>query len=81
MDLPDDLFRQAKARAALDGISLRDLVEIGVRLALEQTRPARKLKRLRFPLHRSKKPGSLKAADFCAAEAAVAVASDLAHTR
>ena len=26
IDLPDDLFRQAKARAALDGIKLKELI-------------------------------------------------------
>lgn len=26
IDLPDDLFRQAKARAALDGMKLKDLI-------------------------------------------------------
>jgi len=26
IDLPDDLFRQAKARAALSGIKLKDLI-------------------------------------------------------
>ena len=79
VDLPDDLFRQAKAQAALEGTPLRDLIETGVRLALAQRKPGRKPKRQRFPLHRSKKPGSLKAADFRAAEAAVATAEDVVH--
>jgi hypothetical protein len=79
VDLPDELFRQAKAQAALEGTPLRDLIETGVRLALAQRKPGRKLQRVRFPLHRSKKPGSLRAADFRAAEAAVAIAEDVAH--
>ena len=36
IELPDDLYRQAKSEAALDGRSLRDLVEEGLRLVLEE---------------------------------------------
>ncbi len=35
VELPDALFRQAKAEAALRGRKLRDLVEEGLRLVLE----------------------------------------------
>ena len=34
IDLPDELLRQAKARAAFDEMRLRDLIEKGLRLAL-----------------------------------------------
>jgi hypothetical protein len=34
LDLPDDLFRALKARAAMDGTTLRDLVEKLVRAGL-----------------------------------------------
>lgn len=44
IDIPDDLFRLAKARAALDGVSLRQLVTDTLRSHLEresqQIRPA-----------------------------------------
>jgi len=36
IDIPDDLFRLAKARAALSGISLRQFVTDTLRLKLEQ---------------------------------------------
>ena len=36
IDIPDDLFRLAKARAALSGISLRQFVIDTLRLKLEQ---------------------------------------------
>ena len=36
-DLPDDLFRRAKSEAALRGRKLRDLVEEGLRLALDRS--------------------------------------------
>ncbi len=35
VDLPDSLFRQAKAEAALRGVKLKDLVEEGLRHILE----------------------------------------------
>jgi hypothetical protein len=37
-ELPDDLYRRAKAEAALRGRKLRDLVEEGLRLVLEAPR-------------------------------------------
>ncbi|MBL9172626.1 MAG: hypothetical protein JNL10_03750 [Verrucomicrobiales bacterium] len=37
VELPDDLFRQAKARAALQGQSLKDLVAAGLQLVLQQS--------------------------------------------
>ena len=79
VDLPDNLFREAKAQAALEGVPLRDLIEAGVRLALAQRASPRRGKRVQFPLHRSKKPGSLRAADFRDAEARAALAEDAAH--
>jgi len=43
IELPDDLFRQAKAEAALRGRRLKDLIEEGLRLALAppEIRPRR----------------------------------------
>ena len=38
IDIPDDLFRLAKARAAMSGISLRQFVTDTLRLKLEQDR-------------------------------------------
>lgn len=36
VDLPDDLFRRAKAKASMGGISLRELIEAGVRHMLAE---------------------------------------------
>ena len=36
VDIPDELFRRAKSEAALRGRKLRDLVEEGLRLVVEQ---------------------------------------------
>jgi hypothetical protein len=40
VELPDDLARRIKAEAALRGRKLKDLVEEGLRLVLETTKPA-----------------------------------------
>jgi hypothetical protein len=37
LDLPDDLFREAKARAALEGVKLKELMERFVRDGLQRT--------------------------------------------
>ena len=49
VEVPDELYRRAKAEAALRGRKLRDLVEEGLRLVLDaprKTRPDRSLARL-----------------------------------
>ena len=38
VEVPDDLYRRAKAEAALRGRKLKDLVEEGLRLVLEAPR-------------------------------------------
>ncbi len=42
VEVPDELYRRAKAEAALRGRKLRDLVEEGLRLVLDERRPARR---------------------------------------
>ena len=42
VELPDDLYRRAKAAAALRGRKLKDLVEEGLRLVLEAPRKTRR---------------------------------------
>jgi hypothetical protein len=42
VELPDELYRRAKAEAALRGRKLKDLVEEGLRLVLETTRKNRR---------------------------------------
>jgi hypothetical protein len=67
IEIPDDLFRKAKAQAALEGVRLRDLIERGLRLALAESAPSGP-RRVNFPLHRSQRPGALSAADVRRAE-------------
>jgi len=42
--LPDDLLKAAKKKAAEDGRTLTSMVEEGLRLALAERKPARRLK-------------------------------------
>jgi hypothetical protein len=56
VELPDDLFRKAKARAALQGRSLKDIVADGLKLVLqtrEDAGPAAP-RRTEFPIIKSK---------------------------
>jgi hypothetical protein len=46
VEVPDDLYRQAKAEAALRGGKLKDLIEEGLRLVLEGPRKTRRKRRL-----------------------------------
>jgi hypothetical protein len=46
VDLPDELYRRAKAEAALRGRKLKDLVEEGLRLVLHARRKGAKPSRL-----------------------------------
>jgi hypothetical protein len=41
VEMPDDLYRRAKAEAALRGRKLKDLVEEGLRLVLDAPRKGR----------------------------------------
>jgi hypothetical protein len=56
LDLPDDLFRQVKAKAALEGTKLKDLLTRYVESGLRQPTPAgdRRLGRSTPPLIRRK---------------------------
>ena len=65
VDIPDELFRRAKSEAALRGRKLKDLVEEGLRLVLEeQPLPATAAEKKR-PV--KPRPGSLheKMQKFC----------------
>jgi hypothetical protein len=42
VEVPDELYRRAKAEAALRGRKLKDLIEEGLRLALESPRTSRR---------------------------------------
>ena len=60
VDIPDELYRELKSRAALEGTSVKQLIVRGVSIALEPAKPASRKGKLKLPLIRSKRPGSLK---------------------
>ncbi len=68
VEIPDDLFNQAKARASLEGIRLHDLVVCGLQLALEKPPDAARRSRTTFPLVKTT-DGSRQITDAEVAEA------------
>ena len=52
LDIPDDLFRAAKAKAALEGRKLKDLITEGLRLRMSQA-PDQTAPFIKFPLIKS----------------------------
>ena len=62
LEIPDDLFRQAKAKAAMEGRKLKDLVTEGLRLRLNQM-PTANQKPVKFPLIKSKNKRALHIPD------------------
>jgi len=59
IDLPDNLLRQAKATAALEGRTLKDLVVEAVELRLKDGISSVR-RRVSLPLVPSRRPGSVK---------------------
>jgi hypothetical protein len=49
IEIPDELFREAKARAAMEGIKLKDLVADALRAKLHPA-PVKKGHRVKFPI-------------------------------
>jgi len=47
VEIPDDLLRQAKEYAARHGIPMREVIELGLKLALQGRRPSRRAFRLK----------------------------------
>jgi hypothetical protein len=85
IDLPDDLFRQAKARAALQGRSLKELVAESVTLLLRspETGPtAVSSRRTQFPIIKPKDPArQLTPEVVAAAEESLLDEEAAAHAR
>jgi hypothetical protein len=50
IEIPEKLFRQAKSRAALEGLSLREFFLRGLQLALQAQPEATSKRRANFPL-------------------------------
>jgi len=60
IEFDDELYRQLKATAALRGSKVKELVAEGVRMVLRQTEDPQPFRRIRLPIVKSRKPGTLK---------------------
>ena len=78
VDLPDSVFRRAKAAAALEGKSLKAFLLDAVSHELErQTKTGPNRDRVKLPLIRSKRPGSLRLTSGMVADALAAEETDV----
>ncbi len=76
LEIPDDLFREAKVKAALEGRKLKDLVAEGLRLRIAQSARVNP-RTVQFPLLKSKSKHPLKIPDDIASR--LELADDLAR--
>ncbi len=61
LEIPDDIYREMKIRAATEGTTLREIILEGVAMRLRNESTDAKVEGRRpFPVVRSKNPGSLK---------------------
>jgi plasmid stability protein len=60
IDIPDQIFRELKLRAASEGRSVREIVLEGVGLRLKGASSPEQTNAPRFPTIKSSRPGSLK---------------------
>ena len=63
LQIPDELFRQAKAKGALEGLKLQDIVAEGLRLVLAPKSSPSRRRRVKLPLMECGEPGSLQITD------------------
>jgi hypothetical protein len=59
IDLPDDLFRHAKALSSLRGMTLKALITRAIEHELESATVQLRPRRVEFPLVPSRRPGSV----------------------
>jgi len=60
VDIPDPIYRQLKARAALQGCSVKQLILQGVDTELSGESGKRNKTRVSLPLIKSRQPGRLR---------------------
>lgn len=60
MDIPDPTYRQLKAKAALRGCSVKELILRGVETELNGEKGGQIRGRVALPLVKSKRPGRLR---------------------
>lgn len=81
VDIPDELYDQAKSKASREGVPVGDLIAQGLRLALGEARLSGGRQRIGFPLHHSTRPGVLSVEAVEAAEEAAAEQEDASRAR
>ena len=59
VDTPDDLYRELKSQAALEGGTVKELILRGVKTTLVDTKASMKPCKLKLPLIEAKEPGTL----------------------
>ena len=59
LDLPDDTFREFKALAARQGVTVRSILRRAVENELKRLETAPGRRRIQFPILESKEPASL----------------------
>lgn len=59
IDIPDPVYRRLKSRAVREGSSAKKLILRGVEQILRDKRAKSSRKRIRLPIVRSKRPGTL----------------------
>jgi hypothetical protein len=65
LEIPDQLFREAKVKAAMEGRRLTDLITEGLQLVLKK--PQTPARRIKFPIIKSKRKIPLEIPDDIAA--------------
>ena len=61
IEIPDDIYREMRMRAASEGTTMREIILDGVAMRLNHgSLAAKREQRPRFPAVRSRNPGSLK---------------------
>jgi hypothetical protein len=60
IDLPDDLFRNAKALSSLRGITLKALITRALEHEIESATIRLRSRRIEFPIVRSRQPGRVR---------------------
>jgi hypothetical protein len=68
IEIDDELYRQVKAAAAIRGRKVKDLVAEGLRTVLRSPPAGPRTRRIRLPIVKSKKKGSLRLSNETIAE-------------
>jgi len=68
IEFDDELYRQLKTAAALRGAKIKDLVAEGVRLILRGADPEARARRIKLPVVKSRRPGTLRLTNKVIAE-------------